>query len=246
MQQANSDRTWPLPNRSHTMRMGWHDLLFAHWAFKPAKIQSLLPDGVEVDTYHGQAWIAVVPFHMTDVAPRGVPAIPWMSAFPELNVRTYVTLDGKPGVWFFSLDATNRVAVRVARYGFHLAYKDAKMSIAENDGWYEYTSQRLTRTSEPAANFVGRYRATGNEFHAKPGSLEHWLTARYCLYTADRKGTILRGEIDHPPWTLQCAELEIGENTMLSWLGLESEKAPHLLFSKDIHVKAWSNRRVVT
>ena len=103
------------------MRMGWHDLLFAHWPFERSLVQAHLPNGMSVDTFDGQAWIAVVPFRMTDVAPRGVPAIPWMSAFPELNVRTYVSIDDKPGVLFFSLDATNPFAVRVARDGLSLA-----------------------------------------------------------------------------------------------------------------------------
>ena len=125
----DSDRTWPLPKRSHVMRMGWHDLLFAHWSFEPEEISCLLPDNVTLDTYNGKAWVAIVPFRMTDVAPRGIPAVPGMSAFPELNIRTYVTLQGKPGVWFFSLDATNPIAVRLARTAFFLPYMDARISI---------------------------------------------------------------------------------------------------------------------
>lgn len=223
--------------------MSWHDLLFAHWSFDPVDVQALLPRGVVVDTFDNRAWIGVVPFRMSDVAPRGVPAMPWLSAFPELNVRTYVSLNGKPGVWFFSLDATNPIAVRVARFGFHLAYKDAAMSIDQRNGWYEYSSKRKVKYDEAKANFVGRYRSTGKVYHASEGTLEHWLTSRYCLYTVDRKGKLLRGEIDHPPWPLQNAELEVEENSMLSWLGLEISEAPHLLFSKDIDVRAWTNRR---
>lgn len=224
--------------------MSWHDLLFAHWSFEPGEIQALLPEGVVVDTLDGRAWVGVVPFRMSDVAPRFVPALPWMSAFPELNVRTYVSIGGKPGVWFFSLDATNPVAVRVARTGFHLAYRDAKMSIFEKEGWYEYSSHRTCKADQPAANFVGKYRPVDEVFLAQPGTIEHWLTARYCLYTTDRKGRLLRGEIDHPPWPLQHAKLEIEENSMLSWLGLDSTGQPHLLFAKDIHVRAWLNQRV--
>ena len=96
-----SDRQWPLPRRWHALRMQWLDLLFAHWDFAADEVAALLPAGVELDTFAGRAWVGVVPFRMADVAPRWVPALPWVSAFPELNVRTYVTCDGKPGVWFF-------------------------------------------------------------------------------------------------------------------------------------------------
>jgi len=225
------------------MRMSWHDLLFAHWSFEPESVRRLLPNGVELDTFDGLAWVAVVPFRMTGVAPRGVPAIPWMSAFPELNVRTYVKVDDKPGVWFFSLDATNAVAVRVARMAFHLPYMDARMSIQTEGDGYNYSSVRTHRGESPA-NFRGKYTPMGEPFVAQPGSLEHFLTARYCLYTADGRGRVLRGEIDHPPWSLHFAELEITENTMLDPLSLECVGPPNLLFAKDIAVRAWSNERV--
>ena len=239
----HSDRTWPLPTRSHAMRMSWHDLLFAHWSFEPDEINRLLPKGIVADTFDGRAWVAIVPFHMTDVAPRGVSAMPWISAFPEINIRTYVTVQGKPGVWFFSLDATNPVAVRVARLAFHLPYMDARMSIREEAGWYLYSSER-THRGEPSASFKARYRPVGEVFHVNTGTLEYWLTARYCLYVTDRRGHLLRGEIDHPPWPLQRAELETDENTMFRWLSLSDETEPHLLFSKDVAVKAWTNERV--
>lgn len=225
------------------MRMNWLDLLFAHWPIDPDIIQRKLPNPLKVDTWEGQAWIAVVPFRMTDVAPRFVPAIPGMSAFPELNVRTYVTIDDKPGVWFFSLDATNRIAVRLARMAFHLPYMDASMSIERDNGWYRYRSKR-THRNEPAAEFQGRYRPSGDIFFAVPGSFEFWLTARYCLYAANRKGHIFRGEIDHPPWPLQPAELEADSNTVLDAFGVDVNCPPHLLFSEQISVQAWINERV--
>ena len=238
-----TDRTWPLPLRSYAMRMRWHDLLFAHWSFPKEDIAALLPQGLEVDAFDGKAWVAVVPFRMTDVAPRFVPAVPWLSAFPELNIRTYVSIDGKPGVWFFSLDATNPIAVRVARLAFHLPYMDAKMSIEQDADWYNYRSHR-THRGEPSANLVARYRPVGEVFYAQPGSLEYWLTARYCLYAQNRSGRLLRGEIDHSPWPLQAAEFEPDSNTMLASIGLESHDEPHLLFAKDIKVKGWLNERL--
>ncbi len=236
-----TDRTWPVPARKFSLRMNWHDLLFMHWPVAPSDIQRLLPDGLRVDTIDGDAWIGVVPFHMSDVAPRCVPAVPWVSNFPELNVRTYVVADDKPGVWFFSLDATNPLAVRVARQFFHLPYTDARISIEQSNGCFDYSAER-THRGEPTAGLKTTYYPTGDVFHAEAGTLEHWLTARYCLYAANRRGQLLRGEIDHPPWPLQKAEATTTKNTMLDWLGLEpKDSQPHLLFSELVKVQAWSN-----
>ena len=239
----SSDRSWPLPSRTHAMRMRWHDLLFAHWPVDPQTVNRLLP-GIRCETFDGQAWLGVVPFRMSDVAPRFVPAIPSLSAFPELNVRTYVNLDGKPGVWFFSLDSPNRIANRIARTFFHLPYMDASIQIQKTGNHHHYQSRRYHR-GEASAELDIRYEPGEAPFLAKPGTLEFWLTARYCLYAADRKGNIYRGEIDHPPWRLAKANCEITTNTMLDWLGLEPRAAePHALFAEDLEVKAWLNQPV--
>lgn len=235
-----SDRTWPLPDGAFAIRMTWHDLLFVHWPVEARVLQDFVPSSLQIDTYDGQAWIAIVPFRMSDVAPRLIPAIPGLSAFPELNVRTYVTIDGKPGVWFFSLDATQRIAVRVARRFFHLPYMDARISTESQADWIRYSSQRTHRNERPA-RFAGRYRPTSDVFYARPDTLEYWLTARYCLYAVDPTGRILRGEIDHPPWPLQNAELEINQNSMLDWLPYDSGSEPQLLFSREVAVRAWNN-----
>src|SRR6056297_3257130 len=211
---AVSDRTWPLPRQPWVMRMTWSELLFAHWAVEPDVVASRLPAGVTLDTRNGKAWIGVVPFLMSNIAPRFCPPIPGLSRFLELNVRTYVTVDGKPGVWFFSLDAESRVAVRVARATFNLPYMDAIMSIDRGEvGEIEYKSQR-THRREPTASYDASYSAAGVFDEAPPGSLEHWLTARYCLYSASRRGCIYRGEIDHPPWKLAPASYDERANTM--------------------------------
>jgi len=224
--------------------MSWHDLLFMHYRVDADRIRQLLPDGLTLDLFEGDAWIGIVPFRMSDVAPRFVPAIPWMSAFPELNVRTYVSIDAKPGVWFFSLDATNPIAVRIARRFFHLKYMDARISQSWNEDWCCYTSHR-THRGEPSATLAIRYRPTGDVFQATSGTLEHWLTARYCLYAATPDGQVLRGEIDHPPWSLQPAEAVVDDESMLNALGLSVlDDTPHLLFSKDIAARAWSNESV--
>ena len=140
-----SDRQWPIPASPWIMRMRWHDLAFLHWKVDPDVLRPQIPADLEIDLHNGEAWLGVVPFRMESVVPRFVPDIPWMSAFPELNVRTYVTHDNKPGVWFFSLDATNPVAVRVARSVFHLNYLDASIGLQRRDEWIDYRSDRTHR-----------------------------------------------------------------------------------------------------
>lgn len=238
-----TDRTWPLPRQPWVMRMTWSELLFAHWPVEPELVAEHLPAGVTLDTRDGKAWVGVVPFLMSNIAPRWVPPIPGLSRFLELNVRTYVSVDGKPGVWFFSLDAESKVAVRVARATFNLPYMDATMSLEQDEsGGIGYRSER-THRGEPAADYDVTYRRVGATFHAEPGSLEHWLTARYCLYSANRRGRLFRGEIDHPPWTLSAAQYDERINTMGTPLGFDFAGPPHLLFAQPVDVKAWMVHR---
>jgi uncharacterized protein YqjF (DUF2071 family) len=212
-----SHRPWPIPSGPWIMSQTWHDLLFAHWPIDEASLRTLrplIPGALDIDTFQDKAWIGVVPFRMSGVRLRATPALPTLSAFPELNVRTYVTHGGKPGVWFFSLDAANAIAVSVARAWFHLPYFNARMRCERRNDWIEYSSDRTHRAA-PKARLSGRYRPIGEVFQAKPGTLEHFLTERYCLYAADENGKISRGEIQHSPWRLQPAQAELSENTMI-------------------------------
>jgi uncharacterized protein len=220
------------------MRMQWQDLLFAHWRQPIAPVSSLIPSGLILDTFAGAAWIGVVPFRMSNVAPRGLPAIPRLSRFPELNVRTYVTHGGRAGVWFFSLDAASWLTVRAARRFFHLPYYDATMSCS-GETRIHYHSRR-GRGKAPAS-FGAEYGPTGAEFTSSPGTLEHWLTERYCLYSTDRSGRLFRGEIDHGPWPLVPARAAFTENTMVDAMGLSLSGPPDsLLFARRLDVVAWS------
>ena len=236
-------RPWPLPSGSWIMAQRWHDLLFAHWQVETAKLRPQIPDRLAIDTFNGQAWLAVVPFRMTGIRLRGTPALPWLSAFPELNVRTYVTSEGKPGVWFFSLDAGNPLAVMIARAWFHLPYFRARMHCAERDGWIEYFSRR-SYSSRPAATLVGRYRPVQPALSTQPGTLEHFLTERYCLYTLDRQGRLIRGEIRHGPWPLQRAEAEFECNTMAQPLNIAVTAPPLLHFVRRQDVLVWPPLRL--
>jgi uncharacterized protein YqjF (DUF2071 family) len=234
-----SHRPYPPPARAWHMTMSWLDLLFAHWSFAPETIQALLPAGLELDTFEGRAWVAVVPFRMQHVGPRGLNWLPGVSAFPELNVRTYVVVDGKPGVWFFSLDAASAVAVQAARAGFHLPYFRARMSCHEPDSFIDYRSERQ-HPGAPPGQFFGIYRGVGPVYRSTPGTLEHWLTERYCLYAQDRAGRIRRGEIHHVPWPLQKAEAEIHTCTVTDgWSIALPDVAPLLHFVRRIDVIGW-------
>ena len=235
-------RPWPMPESAWIMTQTWHDLLFAHWPVAVDVLRAKVPAGFELDLFDHQAWVGVIPFHMTNIAPRGVPALPWVSAFPELNVRTYVVVDGKPGVYFFSLDAGNPVAVGAARTLFHLPYYSASMKVEEEDGWIRYQSRR---TSGPAAAFVGRYRPVGPKQPPEPGTLESFLTERYCLHTIDGSLRAHRVEIHHPAWPLQSAEAEITTNTMAEACGIRlPSMAPLLHFSKRQDAVCWPPVRV--
>src|SRR5262252_7169248 len=153
-------RPYPPPAAPWAMTQTWYKLLFAHWPISTEAMRPLIPAPLELDTYDGQGWLGVVPFGMTRVYPRGTFPVPWLSRFLEMNVRTYVTFGGKPGVWFFSLDAANLAAVALARGFFHLPYYHARMRLAEHDGWIHYTSYRMHPGAAPA-EFEARYRPAG-------------------------------------------------------------------------------------
>jgi uncharacterized protein len=193
------------------MGQTWNDLLFAHWRVPPGSIRALLPEGLELDLYDREAWIGITPFAVNALRPRGLPPFPYVSSFLELNTRTYVVAE-KPGIWFFSLDASSELAVTAARSGYKLPYFKADMRADWRAGWLAYESRRRDPRGEPAA-FSARYRPIGDELDADPRSLAHFLTERYCLYTTDG-GRLKRAEIHHRPWPLQPAEGVVEENTM--------------------------------
>jgi uncharacterized protein len=232
---ASTHRPWPLPHRPWIMVQIWHDLLFAHWPIPPDVVRGRVPAELPLDLFDGKAWIGVVPFHMSDVRPRWVPPLPGLSRFPEMNVRTYVTIDNKPGVYFFSLDATNLPAVWAARTFYYLPYFHAKMHVRVSGHEVTYTSRRNTG----AAELQMQYRPVRPVRQTQRSSLEHWLTERYCLYTV-HKGTTYRCEIHHRPWPLQNAEATIYTNTMASAAGIAlPDVQPLLHFSRRQEVLIW-------
>lgn len=237
-------RPYPPPTAPYVMHQAWHNLLFMHYRVSADALRALVPAVFPLDTFNGDAYIGIVPFMMRDVRPRFAPALPWLSNFPELNVRTYVTRDGRPGVYFFSLDAANPVAVEIARSLFHLPYQNATMQCEVSQDRVEYASTRTDHRAAPAYLRVV-YAPTGNPFIAPRDSLEYWLTARYCLYCTDDAGTAYRSEIHHAPWQLQPARAAIETNTMTEPLGLRlGTQTPHLLYVQSMAVVNWLPERL--
>jgi uncharacterized protein YqjF (DUF2071 family) len=231
-------RPWPMPDRSWAMTQTWHDLLFAHWPIAAHDLRAKVPPAFELDLFHGDAWVGIVPFRMTNVAPRGVPALRWLSEFPELNVRTYVRAEGRPGVFFFSLDAGSRFAVHTARTLFNLPYFTATINLGLHDGAVRYQSRR--ERSKVPATLVAEYAPDGAVFEAGPGSLEYFLTERYCLYNVTRRGEPYCLQIHHPPWRLRTATAEFRRNTMPDANGLRLPGcAPLLHFVERQDMVAW-------
>lgn len=189
--------------RPQSMHHRWETLLFLHWRLPADRIQATLPPGLTVDTYNGEAYLAIVPFFMRNVRPARLPSVPWISNFLELNVRTYVyDRDGVPGVWFYSLDCNQPVAVIVARVMTGLPYMHASMS-ARQGRLLDYTCRR--RGSRETARY--RYRAMGEAREAAPESLEFFLLERYYLFS-QRSGALVRAQVTHVPYRFREAEVE--------------------------------------
>ena len=232
-------RPWAMPDRPWVMTQTWHDLLFAHWPVDARTLRDRVPAAFDLDLFDGTCWIGIVPFRMTNVAPRGVPSMPWISEFPELNVRTYVRVGDRPGVYFFSLDAASTVAVRTARALLNLPYFAASMKVVPHGGMIEYQSRR--QESSPPASLTAAYRPSGDQRPAPPGSLDYFLTERYCLYNEDRSHRPYRLDIHHPPWSLEAADAEFAENTMADAAGVDLPGTqPVLHFSRRQDMVAWA------
>src|SRR4051794_17472179 len=210
-------RPWPLPDDDKPWVMGqtWERLLFAHWRVPIAKLREVVHPEIRIDSSDGSAWIGIPPFTVTGFHVRGAPPPPLVSSFHEINVRTYATIDDKPGIYFLSLDAASRAAVHSARTVYRLPYFHADI---EADDAIHY---RAEREHDPPAAFEAEYAPAGNEHTAEPGSFEHWATERYCLYTLDDEQRINRGDIHHPPWPLQHARADIVRNTMTAPYGID-------------------------
>ncbi len=222
------------------MRQRWAELLFLHWQVPPADVAALLPAGLELDLFEGAAYVGLVPFTMTGVRPVWAPAVAGLSNFHEVNVRTYVHCRGRdPGVWFFSLDAANPLAVLVARALWRLPYHHARMSLLREGTRVRYASERLWPGPRPAACRLD-YEVNGTPAAATPGTLAHFLAERYVLYAA-AGGRLFTGRVHHAPYPLQGARLRACEESLLRAAGLAPPKQEPLAhFAREVEVEVFA------
>ena len=230
-------RPYPLPRGPWVMGQSWRHLLFAHWPVPDELLRPLVPAPLSLDRFEGTAWVGVTPFRVTALHPRLGPALPIASRFLEANVRTYVTLDDRPGILFFTLDAGRLAAVVAARIGYRLPYRPARMRLERRGGRFEFRSRRPPGL--PSLEIEADYGPDGPVFQAGAGSREHFLAERYCLYTVTA-GSVLRTDIHHPPWPLQAAR---GRLRVRGDAPVEGE-APLLHFADRQDVLVWAPRPV--
>jgi uncharacterized protein YqjF (DUF2071 family) len=221
------------------MGQSWERLAFLHWPVDAGTLTAVLPPGIDPDEFDGSAWVGVTPFEVHSFRLRFTLPLPWISTFPEINVRTYVTSEGKPGIWFMSLETSNRLAVHAARKAYRLPYHHARQGTRRRGDWFEFTSQR---DGDPA-RFAGRYRPTAPVREARRGSFEYFMAERYCLYTINEREELLRGDIHHRPWPLQAAEVEIADNSMAHPYGVELTGEPRAHYADRLDVVFWSLTR---
>jgi uncharacterized protein YqjF (DUF2071 family) len=243
--QETAHRPWPVPSRPWVMSQRWSRLLFVHWRLAPDVVRGLVPSRLDLDLFDAAAWVSMTPFLITRARGRWLPSIPGLSAFPELNCRTYVTMNGRPGVFFFSLDAGSRVAVEGARRFYHLPYFNARMRCGVRaDGGTDYESVR-TDSRAAGAVFRASYGAAGELAEPAVGSVDRWLVERYCLYAVDGGGAMTRTEIHHRPWRVCEAWYEVVENTVPAAAGLALPgRRERVVFTEPLDVAVWWPERV--
>ncbi len=223
------------------MLQSWHDLCFLHYPVPAEELRSHIPNELEIDTFPDenrveQAWVGIVAFTMSGIRFPGLPASPWLSKFPETNVRTYVHRNGKnPGVWFFSLDASRRLACEYARKFFGLNYLHSDMQVQLSGQTVDYKVRRL---DEPHASMTLQYEHETNFRSAEAGTFEFWLVERYQLYTLSN-GTVMGGQVHHVPYQLANISLNRFESDLAQSIGLPNRKIEHVIFSPGVDVEVF-------
>ena len=224
------------------MRHVWRDLTFLHWPVSVESFRPLIPSGLRIDTFEGQAWLGIIPFWMS-FRLRNLPGVPWVSTFAEINVRTYVRLDDVPGVWFLSLDCSNCFVANIARAWYGLRYFSARTVVEPGDTGVRYLSRRSN--TEQLARFEASCKPNKDSFQSKPGTLTHWLTERYHLYALNWRGHLLRAQVHHEPWILHDAEVSLNTNTMADAHGITLPTVrPLVHFARHTDVLVWAPEKV--
>ena len=244
------DRVAPTlePDAPVVMHQDWHHLLFLHWEVPPQELQHLIAPELTIDTFDGNAYVGLVPFTLSGVRPVLTPPLPWISSFHEINVRTYVHLNGRdPGVWFFSLDASSAIAVAAARAAYHLPYFHASMELtASADTPIDFESRRDDpRGTTPATSRIRYMPMDGIVHQAAPGTIEHFLMERYILYTTDDEHRLRRARVHHQPYPIQRADVLDFEETMIWAAGIRRpESAPLRHYASEVNVRVYPLERI--
>lgn len=237
-------RPWPMSSKPWIMRQTWKNVLFAHWPIPKEQLRPHIPSGLEMDTYDGSAWLGVIVLEIGGIYPRGLLSRSVVQRFPEVNLRTYVHYCGKPGVLFLSLDVENWASLNIAKRWYHLPYQKAKVSLQNERLVFRCHSMRNTMSNIPIV-FKGNYYPNSETFLSEKGSLTHWFTERYCLFSTNKKGNLFCGEIHHEPWPLQKARAEINSNTLATPFQINlNEVEPVLHFSKGIDTVFWNIKKL--
>lgn len=243
MMKKQDHRSWPVPSKNWIMRQTWRNVFFAHWPVLPERLRPSIPSTLEIDTYQQMAWIGVVLFEIEGIYFRGLSPISVVHKFPEVNLRTYVQHKGKPGVFFLSLDVGNWASLVISKRWYHLPYRNAKISYRKEGSTFHCQSVRKGKSTIPIT-MKGSFTPNSESYYPEEGTIDHWLTERYCLYSLDRRGNIYCGDIHHKPWLLQKAQAVISDNTLPTPFGIDiSEVEPILHFSKGMDTLFWNIKK---
>ena len=225
------------------IRMTWQTLLFIHWPVPAEALRPLVPEALQIDTFGAAAWVGLIPFTMPAFRTAWLPPIPTMHRFHECNVRTYVTGDGRPGVYFLSLDAASRLAVWGARRWWGLNYHHARIDLRRDGDVVQYSVDRIRNRAAPGAHLRCAWRIGAPRRRSRPGDLDYFLTERYMLYGAGQ-GRPLRGRIWHEPWALREAQLLELDDTLVGAAGISvPDEGPVLYHADRLEVGAWLPQR---
>ncbi|WP_156291039.1 YqjF family protein [Oceanobacillus salinisoli] len=236
-------RPFPLPSKRWIMRQSWKNIAFFHWPTSPNLLRSWVPSSLEIDTFHGHAWVSLVVFDMENIHLRGIPSHSLTPAFSEVNLRTYVIYNGIPGVYFLSIDVDNWASSKIAKRWFRLPYHDASISIEPSQHSYHFECIRNGQTNIKGEGSITPLR---DIYAADRGSLDYWLMERYRMYCTDKRSNLFKTDIHHQPWELQKAESEIHRNTLLEkWnIGVKENYPAVSHFSKKLDTLFWNIKSV--
>ncbi|WP_147534318.1 YqjF family protein [Bacillus marasmi] len=239
-----SHRLWPIPSGIWIMKQKWSNLLFAHWPIPEESLRSYIPSSLKIDTFNGAAWLGVVAFVMDGIYLRGLKGFSVTPRFTEVNVRTYVHYNGKPGVYFLSLDVGDKASLMVAKRWYRLPYQPAKSSLKMEDKAVYWENIRRGKSKIPI-EFKGKFVPLSRVYYPEQGTFEHWATERYCLYSKDNRDNLYTAEIHHSQWPLQNVEAEIFSNTLFTPFQLQpTESKPIVHFSKGLETIFWNIKRL--